>query len=116
LHALRKSGALVADKLAEEAAGEKRLYAGGKNSEEVETRGRSRERHRQERRPTGIDVLTSEQLLLSTKLSRITTEASRYADIVTLFQSLGGGWWNRSDVEQARDPSLLSGALPSSKQ
>ena len=24
--------------------------------------------------------------------------ASRYTDTVTLFQALGGGWWNRNDV------------------
>lgn len=66
--------------------------------------------------PTGIDVLTSEQLLLSTKLSRITAEASRYADMVALFQALGGGWWNRFDVEEARDPSFFSGAGPWHKQ
>jgi hypothetical protein len=23
--------------------------------------------------------------------------ASRYTDTVTLFQALGGGWWNRND-------------------
>jgi NodT family efflux transporter outer membrane factor (OMF) lipoprotein len=66
--------------------------------------------------PTGIDVLTSEQLLLSTRLSRIAAEASRYADVVALFQALGGGWWNRVDVEEARDPGFFSGAQPSPKQ
>jgi NodT family efflux transporter outer membrane factor (OMF) lipoprotein len=66
--------------------------------------------------PTGIDVLTSEQLYLTTKLSRITAQASRYADVVALFQALGGGWWNRSDVEEARDPSLFGGPQPSHKQ
>jgi hypothetical protein len=24
--------------------------------------------------------------------------ASRYTDTVTLFQALGGGWWNRADA------------------
>jgi NodT family efflux transporter outer membrane factor (OMF) lipoprotein len=66
--------------------------------------------------PTGIDLLTSEQLLLSTRLSRIAAEASRYADVVALFQALGGGWWNRSDVEEARDPSLFGRPEPSHKQ
>jgi len=66
--------------------------------------------------PTGIDVLTSEQLYLSTKLSRITAEASRYADMVALYQALGGGWWNRFDVEGARDSSLSAGPRPWQKQ
>jgi NodT family efflux transporter outer membrane factor (OMF) lipoprotein len=59
--------------------------------------------------PNGIDVLTSEQLYLSTKLSRITAEASRYADVVALFQALGGGWWNRFDVEGIEDSSFFAG-------
>jgi NodT family efflux transporter outer membrane factor (OMF) lipoprotein len=66
--------------------------------------------------PSGIDVLTSEQLYLSTKLSRITAEATRYADVVALFQALGGGWWNRFDVEVDRDPSLSAGPRPWQKQ
>jgi len=62
--------------------------------------------------PSGIDVLTAEQLLLSTRLSRITAEASRYADVVALFQALGGGWWNRRDVEEPQDPGLFVGVPP----
>lgn len=64
--------------------------------------------------PSGIDVLTSEQLLLSTKLSRITAEASRYADVVALYQALGGGWWNRRDVEAPPDPGFFAveGPIP----
>jgi hypothetical protein len=26
--------------------------------------------------------------------------AARFADTAALFQALGGGWWNRSDVAQ----------------
>jgi len=62
--------------------------------------------------PTASDVLTSEQLYLSTSLTRITAQASRYADVVALFQALGGGWWNRFDVEEARDPGLFAGTGP----
>jgi hypothetical protein len=29
-------------------------------------------------------------------------KAARYADTVALFQALGGGWWNRSDVAPER--------------
>jgi outer membrane protein TolC len=32
-------------------------------------------------------------------LSLVQAKANRYADTVALFQALGGGWWNRSDVE-----------------
>jgi outer membrane protein TolC len=32
--------------------------------------------------------------------------AGRYTDTVALFQALGGGWWNRSDVEPERPLSI----------
>jgi outer membrane protein TolC len=30
------------------------------------------------------------------RLAYVQAEASRYVDTITLFQALGGGWWNRS--------------------
>jgi NodT family efflux transporter outer membrane factor (OMF) lipoprotein len=45
--------------------------------------------------PSGIDVLTAEQLYLATQLSLVQARASQYTDVVALFQALGGGWWNR---------------------
>jgi NodT family efflux transporter outer membrane factor (OMF) lipoprotein len=42
--------------------------------------------------PSGIDVVTSEQLYLATRLSLVTARAARYMDVVALFQALGGGW------------------------
>jgi outer membrane protein TolC len=49
-------------------------------------------------RPTGIDVLTAEQVYLATRLTLRIAEAARLTDVVALFQALGGGWWNRSDA------------------
>jgi NodT family efflux transporter outer membrane factor (OMF) lipoprotein len=49
--------------------------------------------------PSGIDVVASEQLYLSTELSFVVAKATQYADVVALFQALGGGWWNRTDAE-----------------
>ena len=51
--------------------------------------------------PSGIDVVTSEQLYLATRLSLVTARAARYMDVVALFQALGGGWWNRADAEES---------------
>jgi outer membrane protein TolC len=51
--------------------------------------------------PNGIDVVTSEQLYLSTQLTLVTARATRFMDAVALFQALGGGWWNRADAEEA---------------
>lgn len=56
--------------------------------------------------PSGIDVVTSEQLYLATRLSLVTAQAAQYMDVVALFQALGGGWWNRMDVE----PQVLGAA------
>jgi NodT family efflux transporter outer membrane factor (OMF) lipoprotein len=53
--------------------------------------------------PSGIDVVTSEQLYLATQLSLMIARATQYTDVVALFQALGGGWWNRSDVEETRN-------------
>jgi hypothetical protein len=32
------------------------------------------------------------------RLSLVQAQAARFADTATLFQSLSGGWWNRTDV------------------
>ena len=40
-----------------------------------------------------------EQIYLQASLTAVQTKAVRYSDTVALFQALGGGWWNRSDVE-----------------
>jgi NodT family efflux transporter outer membrane factor (OMF) lipoprotein len=58
--------------------------------------------------PSGIDVLTSEQLYLATRLSLMIARATQYMDVVALFQALGGGWWNRSDIEEPKDGGLSS--------
>lgn len=33
-------------------------------------------------------------------ISRILVEATRYTDTAALFQAMGGGWWNRKDIEE----------------
>ena len=45
-----------------------------------------------------LQVLTSEQAYQSATVAMIKARAQRYADTAALFQALGGGWWNRSDV------------------
>jgi len=41
-----------------------------------------------------LNVLIAQQKYLTNKINRIKAQASRYTDTVTLFQALGGGWWN----------------------
>jgi outer membrane protein TolC len=61
--------------------------------------------------PSGIDVVSSEQLYLSTRLSLVTARAARLSDAVALFQALGGGWWNRGASEEPGG-GLLTSSIP----
>jgi outer membrane protein TolC len=44
-------------------------------------------------------VLTAEQTEQNARLNVVTARANRFTDSVALFQALGGGWWNRDDVD-----------------
>jgi NodT family efflux transporter outer membrane factor (OMF) lipoprotein len=61
-----------------------------------------------------LSLLVAENSYQQTIISLVQAEASRYADTAALFQALGGGWWNRSDVT-APDTSRQGwrGLLPS---
>jgi NodT family efflux transporter outer membrane factor (OMF) lipoprotein len=48
---------------------------------------------------TYLNVLTAEQTDYSARLNLITARAARFTDTVALLQALGGGWWNRTDVD-----------------
>jgi NodT family efflux transporter outer membrane factor (OMF) lipoprotein len=43
-------------------------------------------------------LLTAEGAYYQTLINLVVAKANRYADTAALFQALGGGWWNRSDV------------------
>jgi NodT family efflux transporter outer membrane factor (OMF) lipoprotein len=45
-----------------------------------------------------LSLLTAEQAYYQTLIALVQAKANRYADTAALFQALGGGWWNRSDV------------------
>ena len=57
-----------------------------------------------------LSVLTAEQVEYTARLDLQTAQAARYTDTVALFQALGGGWWNRDDI----DPKIAQccGVLP----
>ncbi len=54
-----------------------------------------------------LSLLQADRALLHAKLSLIQARAARLSDTVVLFQSLGGGWWNRRDASQAPQGSAL---------
>ncbi len=44
-----------------------------------------------------VSLLTAQQAYAQARLTYVQAFAARYTDTVTLFQSLGGAWWNRAD-------------------
>ena len=49
-----------------------------------------------------LALLQAQQAYLQAVISRIQAQAGRFADSAALFQALGGGWWNRSEVAPER--------------
>jgi NodT family efflux transporter outer membrane factor (OMF) lipoprotein len=45
-----------------------------------------------------LTLLGAETAYQQTLLTRVQAQAARYGDTVSLFQALGGGWWNRKEV------------------
>jgi NodT family efflux transporter outer membrane factor (OMF) lipoprotein len=56
---------------------------------------------------TYLNVLTAEQADYAARLSLITARTARFTDTVALFQALGGGWWNRNDIQIAQSRGVL---------
>jgi NodT family efflux transporter outer membrane factor (OMF) lipoprotein len=46
-----------------------------------------------------LTLLVAQQAYENALLNRVKAQAIRYSDTAALFQALGGGWWNRSDVD-----------------
>ncbi|MBV9014804.1 MAG: efflux transporter outer membrane subunit [Alphaproteobacteria bacterium] len=55
-----------------------------------------------------LALLTAENAYQTALSTRVQAEAARLSDTAALFQALGGGWWNRSDVGPQNDEGLLS--------
>ena len=47
-------------------------------------------------------LLNAQNTYQQARLARVQAEANRFADTAALFQALGGGWWNRTDVASAK--------------
>lgn len=47
-----------------------------------------------------LAFLSAEQAYQQARLNLIQAQANRFADTAALFQALGGGWWNRVDLNQ----------------
>ncbi len=53
-----------------------------------------------------LGLLNAQQTYQQAVLALAQAKAARYADTVALFQALGGGWWNRQDVEPEKPTKL----------
>lgn len=49
-----------------------------------------------------LELLNAQQTYQRALFSLVFAQSNRLADTAALFQALGGGWWNRSDVEAAK--------------
>ena len=45
-----------------------------------------------------VTLLNADRTYQQARINLVQAQATRYADTVALFQSLGGGWWNRADA------------------
>jgi NodT family efflux transporter outer membrane factor (OMF) lipoprotein len=48
-----------------------------------------------------VTLLTAQQAYQQARIAYVRAVSSRFTDTVTLFQALGGGWWNRNDLGAA---------------
>jgi len=93
-----------------DAAGPLRLFC-GQGSRRASERAAARSLDIVRRRTRLGDInylgqLNAQQTYQQALLSLAQAKAARYADTVALFQTLGGGWWNRADVEAERPPTI----------
>ncbi|HEX4024181.1 MAG TPA: efflux transporter outer membrane subunit [Steroidobacteraceae bacterium] len=69
-----------------------------------------------------VTLLSAQQAYQQARVAYVRALASRYTDTVTLFQALGGGWWNRTDAgtlpapRPAAAPGPAAAPSPSSTQ
>ena len=48
-----------------------------------------------------LSLLTAEQTYQQARINLVQAKAGRYSDTAALFQALGGGWWNCTDVDRS---------------
>lgn len=76
-----------------------RMVRDAANAERAASRGIDLVRRQVESGQVSIGLLlASQQAYLQTSLARVQAEAAQLADMIALFQALGGGWWNRPAV------------------
>ncbi|HEV2691898.1 MAG TPA: TolC family protein, partial [Verrucomicrobiae bacterium] len=49
-----------------------------------------------------VALLSAEQACHQARINLVQAQASRFADTAALFQALGGGWWQRADLNNTK--------------
>jgi outer membrane protein TolC len=55
-----------------------------------------------------LEVLNAQQTYQQALIGLVIAQSNRFSDTAALFQALGGGWWNRADVEPPRERPFFS--------
>ena len=55
-----------------------------------------------------ITLLDAQRTYEQARISLVIAQSNRFSDTVALFQSLGGGWWNRQDAPEFKNPGVAS--------
>lgn len=63
-----------------------------------------------------LTLLNADRTWEQARISLVQSQANRFADTAALFQALGGGWWNRSDVPPPPSRDVLTPPLLSAFQ
>jgi outer membrane protein TolC len=50
-----------------------------------------------------LGLLSAQAAYQQAEIALVQAEANRYADTAALFQALGGGWWHRDDLKEAKN-------------
>jgi hypothetical protein len=55
-----------------------------------------------------LALLNASQTYQQSTITLVQAQANRYADTAALFQALGGGWWNRTDLAKFDNESPMT--------
>ena len=58
-----------------------------------------------------LELLNAQQTYQRALITSVVAQSNRLADTAALFQALGGGWWNRDDVEPPKATASFLQAL-----
>jgi NodT family efflux transporter outer membrane factor (OMF) lipoprotein len=55
-----------------------------------------------------LSLLDAQRTYEQARISLVIAQSNRFADTVALFQALGGGWWNREDAPEIKNPGGIA--------